>query len=111
MQYNNAPFKKRVTVAGTPAEIKFDCGFIPGLVIIINQTNSAFGIYTSEMADASLNQITDGAGTSARPTAAGITPVTGDAENQKGFTLGTLANFNDTGSEVLDVFAWPEVTA
>lgn len=111
MNYNAAPFRESVTVAGTPAVIKFDCGFIPALVLVMNRTNGAYGVYSSTQADGSLHQVTDGAGAATFATSDGITPVTGDAENQKGFTLGTLANFNDTASEVLDIVAFPAATA
>ncbi len=111
MNYNASPYKVTKTVAGTPAEIFCDCGFIPAMVIITNRTNGAFGVYMATMADGSLNQISDGTGTSAMRTSAGVTPVAGDPETKKGFTLGTVANFNDAAAEVLDIVAFPDITA
>jgi hypothetical protein len=110
MNYSGAPFTASVVVAATPAVIKFDLGFIPSVVMITNRTNGASAIYTNKMADASLHVLSNGAGTAAFLTSAGVTPVVGDVEESAGFNLGTAANINDTATEVLDVIAFPALS-
>jgi hypothetical protein len=76
--------------------------FTPKRVVIENHSNNCKAEWNNQMADASVVKTIE-AGTRSLVAAAGITPVSGTT---KGFSIGALADINDTTTESLKWVAY-----
>lgn len=86
-------------VTATNAALTVECGFRPVSVRVQNNSNQVMAEWSDNLADAyAYKTIADG--TRSAVTSAGITPTS------TGFTLGALADVNDTTTELLHVEAW-----
>jgi len=80
-------------------------GFKPRKVKVFNLTNAASLEWNSGMAAAAgFKTVT--AGTQTYETSDGITAVVADSNGNPGFTLGAMADVNDTTTEDLVLEAW-----
>lgn len=86
----------KVTATGAVIDIK-TVGFTPSIVKVQNQDNQCSIEYNDQMADDSAIKIV-AAGTRTNVASDGITPLTGQ---YPGFSIGALADINDTTTEEL----------
>lgn len=95
------------TVTGTGAAINVELGFVPTIVMIINQTDPGFFVWTADMANAEMLKLTD-APALTFPTSNGISTYAGSdspsAPKAKGFTIGADSDMN-AASDVLTYIA------
>lgn len=80
-------------------------GFKPKKVTVTNLSNSVQAEWNESLGDGyALKRIADG--TLSVVTSAGITPLAGTSTLPPGFSLGALADVNDTTTENLLIEAW-----
>lgn len=85
---------KTGTVAGTGAAINVEVGFVPAMVILINETDPGLCIWTQDMADAEMLKATDAVAITF-PTTNGISVFAGvEGTTGKGFTIGADSDLN-----------------
>jgi len=94
---------KTGSTTGTGSAINVSIGFIPRVVLIINETDGTAFIWSSSMDDGEMLEVITGA--IAFEATAGISEYEGSATAQPGFTLGTDSELN-TASDVLHYIAF-----
>lgn len=108
MSYDATLQNFKVTVAATPALIEFEVGAVPSRIEVENLSTGAFGSWSAQMNDGALFVKSDGGGGGGvgLKTADGITVINNTEDKVQGFSLGTLADFNDNAGEELSVSVW-----
>jgi len=93
------------SVTATNASLTIRCGFQPKKIKVSNRTNQCQAEWDDKLAALSADvRIADG--TLSMPTTNGFSQVAGDSSNPAGFSIGALANINDTTTETLHWEAW-----
>ena len=80
-------------------------GFVPRRVVIWNETNQCHCLWFEQLAAAAAYVVV-AAGDLSVVSSAGVTALTADSSGNVGFSVGALANINDTTTEVLRWEAW-----
>ena len=97
----------QVTATGAALEVR-SVGFKPEKVILFNKTNQVQLVWNKMLADAEGIKTT-AAGAVSLEAADGITPLNGSpTDGPPGFSIGALADVNDTTTEQLIWEAWSE---
>lgn len=94
---------KTGSTEGTGSAINISIGFIPRVVIVINETDGTAFIWSDSMADGEMLELVTGAITFTANN--GISEYEGSSTAQPGFTIGTDSAINED-SDVLHYIAF-----
>ena len=100
MQYNGPV--KPILLTSNGAAVDIALGYVPGRIEIINRTSLAKLVWTN-MVDAGKAYKEVAAGTRTLEASDGITIISNQEGKVDGFTLGAMADINDTNAEVLEI--------
>lgn len=95
------------STTGTGSAINISLGFVPAMVILVNETDPGFAVWMASMADAEVLKLTN-APALTFPTTNGISAYAGSStpgsEAAAGFTIGADSDLNGA-SDVIHYFA------